>query len=455
MNITLKSIPLPELIAPSAPPSVPADEYQDRLRTLYENAGCDWVLVYADREHTANLTFLTNFDPRFEEALLVLGRDTRALILGNEGMGYTSQAKPKLDFVLCQSLSLMGQPRGDAPRLDAVLRKVGLGAGQRVGVVGWKYLEPSEDDEPSAPAFVPAYVLRHVQSVVADGELIDVTHLLMHPTHGQKSHNSAAQLAAFEWAAMHASNAVQRVVRGAHPGQTELEAAAALFQHPGLPYICHPMLNSAGPDAPVIGLRSPGPRTLRYGDGMSSALGYWGGLTARAGLLRAEPDEAFVQQVVVPYYNAVATWWQTLRIGVTGDEVNTAVMKALSGASWKPALNPGHLISIDEWSHSPIRPGSDEKLGSGMALQCDIIPAPMPNGWSLNCEDTVALADANLRADLAANFPAAWARIQARRAWMREVLGLNLAEDVLPFANAPACLAPFWLAADWVCCVRT
>jgi hypothetical protein len=346
MNITLKSIPLPDLPTPSAPPSVPADEYESRLNTLYDNAGCDWVLVYADREHTANLTFLTNFDPRFEEALLVLGRDTRALILGNEGMGYTAQAQPILSFVLCQSLSLMGQPRGDAPRLDAVLRKLGLCAGQRVGVVGWKYLEPNEDDESTAPAFVPAYVLRHVQQCVGDGALIDVTHLLMHPTRGLKSHNSAAQLVAFEWAAMHASNAVQRVVRGAHPGQTEREAAAALFQH------------------------------------------------------------------------------------------------------------PGHLISIDEWSHSPIRPGSDEKLGSGMALQCDIIPAPMPNGWSLNCEDTVALGDANLRADLAANFPDVWARIQARRAWMRDTLGLQLAEEVLPLANAPACLTPFWLAADWVCAVQ-
>ena len=99
------------------------------------------------------------------------------------------------------------------------------------------------------------------------------------------------------------------------------------------------------------------------------------------------------------------------------------------------------------------RPGSTEQLGSGMALQCDIIPAPMPNGWALNCEDTVAIADANLRADLAANFPDAWARIQARRGWMHEVLGLNLAEEVLPLSNAPACLAPFWLAADWVCAV--
>ena len=456
MNITLKSIPLPALPAPSAPPSVPAHEYEQRLNTLFENAHCDWVLVYADREHAANLAFLTHFDPRFEEALLLLSHDKHVLILGNECMGYISQAKPTLDFVLCQSLSLMGQPRGDAPRLDAVLRNLGLGVDQRVGVVGWKYLEATEDDDAgdgNAPAFVPAYILRHVQRVVGDGVLIDITHLLMHPTHGLKSHNSAAQIAAFEWSAMQASNAVQRVVRGARPGQTEMEAAAQLFQHPGLPYACHPMLNSAGPDAPVIGLRSPMTRMLNYGDGMSCAVGYWGSLCARAGLLRAQPDESFMQQVVTPYYKAIATWWGALRIGISGDAMNSAVMNALAGASWKPALNPGHLVSIDEWTHSPIRPGSTEQLASGMALQCDIIPAPMPNGWALNCEDTVALADANLRADLAINFPDVWARIQARRIWMRDVLGLILAEETLPLSNAPACLAPFWLAADLVCAV--
>ena len=457
MNIILKSIPLPSLPTPGAPPEVTATEFEARLNTLLENAsrdGCDWVLVYADREHTANLAFLTNFDPRFEEAVLLLSQNKRVLILGNEGMGYTSQAKPQLEFVLCQSFSLMGQPRGDAPRLDVVLRNIGIRAGQRVGCVGWKYLEASEDDDPNVPAFVPAYILRHVQRVLGDGVLVDITHWLMHPTHGLKSHNTAVQLAAFEYSAMHASNAVQRVVRGARPGQTEMEAASQLFQHPGLPYACHPMLNSAGPDAPVVGLRSPGPRTLRYGDGMSSAVNYWGALCARAGLLRAQPDPAFVQQVVMPYYKAIATWWQTLRIGISGDAIHSAVMHTLAGASWKPALNPGHLVSIDEWTHSPIRPGSTEQLGSGMALQCDIIPAPMPNGWALNCEDTVAIADANLRAGLAANFPEAWARIQARRNWMHDVLGLVLADEVLPLSNAPACLAPFWLAADLICAVE-
>ena len=112
-----------------------------------------------------------------------------------------------------------------------------------------------------------------------------------------------------------------------------------------------------------------------------------------------------------------------------------------------------HLVSIDEWTHTPIRPGSAEKIASGMALQCDIIPAPLPNGWALNCEDTVAIADAGLRAEIAAAHPDVWRRIQSRRVFMRDALGLDLSEDVLPLSNAPACLAPFWLDADLVCAV--
>jgi hypothetical protein len=169
--------------------------------------------------------------------------------------------------------------------------------------------------------------------------------------------------------------------------------------------------------------------------------------------LRAEPDAAFLAQVVQPYFAAIVTWWQTLRLGVTGGAIYAAVDTALAGATWRPALNPGHLISLDEWTHTPIREHSADALASGMALQCDIIPAPMPNGWGLNCEDGLVLADAQLRAELAAGHPDVWARIQARRAWMQGVLGFALADEVLPLSNTPGCLAPFWLAPDLVCCV--
>ncbi len=62
--------------------------------------------------------------------------------------------------------------------------------------------------------------------------------------------------------------------------------------------------------------------------------------------------------------------------------------------------------------------------------------------------DRIALVDASLRGELAARFPGAWARIQARRRFMREALGIDLHPDVLPFSNIPALLPPFLLRPD-------
>jgi hypothetical protein len=112
------------------------------------------------------------------------------------------------------------------------------------------------------------------------------------------------------------------------------------------------------------------------------------------------------------------------------------------------SLNPGHLIHIDEWMHSPVFAGSEIPLASGMALQVDIIPATGTPYFTSNIEDGIALADEALREEIAASYPEAWARIGARRAFMTEVLGIQLKPEVLPFSNIPAFLPPFWLARD-------
>jgi hypothetical protein len=454
MSIELRAIAFPSYELDAEAVVVPGEEYSRRAVALYTKAGVPWVLVYGDREHAANLAFVCGFDPRFEEALLVLGpRGLRALIVGNEGVSYVpAVTRFPVETVLCQSFSLMGQTRIEAPRLSDVLRSLGLNAGAQVAVVGWKYLEPEETDEPTAPAFVPALLVDTLRQIVGpEGTVRDGTHLLMHPTNGLRHQNNAAQIAAFAWGAERASAAVWNIVRGTRPGMREYEAAA-LMGYGGDPLTCHVMCSGEG-EHDLVGLRSPRGRVLHEGDGITTAIGFQGGLCCRAGLLRSTPDESFMERYVGPYFAAICAWYEHMRIGATGGAVHDAVLATMEGAPFTSALNPGHLTSIDEWTHSPMRPGSTEAIISGMVFQADIIPTPLPAGTALNCEDTIAIADAALQTELRSTYPTLWQRIEQRRTFMREALGINLPNEVLPLSVAPAYLPPFWLM-NWVCCVR-
>jgi hypothetical protein len=137
-----------------------------------------------------------------------------------------------------------------------------------------------------------------------------------------------------------------------------------------------------------------------------------------------------------------------LHIGQTGGALQAIIDRHLGDPFFGIFLNPGHQIHLDEWVNSPVAPGSTIELRSGMALQVDIIPATGTDYFTTNIEDGVALADQSLRAAFATGYPAAWARIQARRRFMKDALGIDLHPDVLPFSNIPAYLPPFLLRPD-------
>jgi hypothetical protein len=276
--------------------------------------------------------------------------------------------------------------------------------------------------------------------------------VLMDPGEGLRARNSADQIAAFAWAALRVSQAVFRVVRGTRPGMTERDVAA-LMGYAGEPLSMHPIVASGAPGQPINGLRSPGGRQVAIGDGISCGIGYWGSLCCRAGLVEDAAGIDFFTNYVRPYFLAQAAWYATIGIGVTGGEVAAAVDNALAGAgaTFRPMLNPGHLISYDEWVHSPIEQGSEIPLLSGMALQCDIIPTPIPAGAALNCEDSIVLADEALRAEIASRHPELWARINRNRDLMQSQLGLTLRPETLPLSLANAYLPPAWLSPEMIC----
>jgi hypothetical protein len=84
-----------------------------------------------------------------------------------------------------------------------------------------------------------------------------------------------------------------------------------------------------------------------------------------------------------------------------------------------------------------------------MAMQADVIPVS-PTYFSTRMEDGVVIADRQLRHQLQEDYPECYARCQARRAFMRQVLGIQLPEEVLPLSNMPAIVPPFFLSPNTI-----
>ncbi len=225
-----------------------------------------------------------------------------------------------------------------------------------------------------------------------------------------------------------------------------------LLEWNGMPLSCHLML-TAGERA-SFGLLSPGDRPIQRGDQFTVAFGIWGALNCRAGFVTTGPDELpagirdYVDRLVRPYFEAIAEWYSALHIGQTGGVLYEIIERHLGDPFFGIFLNPGHQIHLDEWVNSPVYAGSSIALASGMAFQVDVIPATGTEYFTTNIEDGIALADEALRDEFARGYPEAWRRIEARRSFMRDSLGIDLHPDVLPFSNIPAYLPPFLLRPD-------
>jgi len=449
-NAKLARVELPDFGMPTRMPELPAHLYQarlDRLRELAESRDLDAMVVYADREHSANLSYLTGFDPRFEEALLVVGKDPEpAILVGNECWGMAGNAPLRMRLHRFQEFSLPSQPRDKSRSLPAILADEGIGPGTRVGVVGWKSFADR------ALTDIPSYLADAIRELT-DGEIENATDLLIDPGAGLRVINELEQLVIFEYASCATSSGVRRLLFGLEPGLTE-QQAVRLLEWNGMPLSCHLML-TAGPRA-ALGLLSPSDRMIERGDPLTVAFGVWGALNCRAGFLVESADELpvaiadYVGRLVAPYFEAVVEWYQALWVGQAGGVLQEIIDRRLSDLFFGIFLNPGHQLHLDEWVNSPVWPGSPVALQSGMAMQVDIIPATGTEYFTTNIEDGVVLADDDLRRRWASEYPESWSRIEARRVFMRDVLGIDVHDDVLPLSNIPAYLPPFLLNPEQV-----
>ena len=201
---------------------------------------------------------------------------------------------------------------------------------------------------------------------------------------------------------------------------------------------------------------SPRQAKLKAGEVGGLCYSVRGNLVSRVGVMArgeeeyAEELKPYFESFYKKYYEAVAAWYETARVGVTGGELYDAVMDLIGGEEFGVTLNPGHFTGTEEWSNAISAKGSEVRVPDGAFMQVDIIAHgedPVRTGI---CEDAVVIAGKELRAQLESEYPEVSRRIMERRKVMREVLGIRLHEDVLPMSNLNGAYYPFMLNTDLV-----
>jgi hypothetical protein len=448
-TVSLTSLSWPDYDAPEFVGGPTADELTaniDRTREAMRVRGLTHLIVYADREHFGNLHWLTGFDPRFEEALLILHADDAVaplLLVGNECESYLRISdlyqSGALRHERYQWFSLLDQPREASRDLHDILREEGIGGPSRVGCIGWKYYQDRRQID------VPAYIVDAIRQRVP-WDFSNATDILMHPGHGLRTFANAREIAFSEYTNHLASEGVKRLMAAARPGATEFELLSQV-PYNGLPQSCYWGLKT-GPRR--VSLASPRGLAVESGYPISANIAYWSSNCCRAGWTAASeadlPEHArgYIPDFAAPYFAACAGWLERLSVGASGADLHAWIAESLPFGDFGVYLNAGHLIHNEEWLSSPVYAGSELELHSGMLLQSDIIPGSKVYGSSMRMEDTYAIADDALLGDLAALYPDCYRRCEARRAHMRDALGIRLQPGVLALSNLAGIVNPFW-----------
>jgi len=453
VTIALKQVKLPDFGMSEELVQIPAEEFEKRISAAIQQMKeekIDVLLVFADREHSANLAYLTNLDPRFEEGLLLLDKNgKRKMLLGNENIGYTGIVPIPMEYELYQEFSFMGQDRSRSRSLEELFATFGIGKGMTVGCCYYKYFSADKKF-----LDLPAYMVDVLRKLTGDATtVINASGIFMDNEKGLRHRNCLEELVCFEWASTRTSESMKKMIRQIRVGVREYELSANYISD-GLPLSCHPMVSSG--EKARMGLSSPSHKKVALKDPFTSAFGVWGALTARAGMVAENGEQlnknvaAFYEKFWKNYFHCVVIWYETIGIGVSADDVVKRVEAIKDNSIFDFALNPGHTLHLDEWVNSPFTNDSKVKLYSGMALQADIIPVSKGEFVCANMEDGVVLADEQLRNEWSKRFPESWKRIEARRDFMKNKIGIKLKPEVLPLSNIPAYFSPYLLSADKV-----
>lgn len=432
-----------------------SQELEDRIskcREVMRERGLSHLVVYGDREHFANLMYLVHFDPRFEEALLIIRQTGTPLILvGNECVGHLSVSplynEKGLRYERYQPFSLLNQPRNESRPLQVIFKEEGIGIDSKVGCIGWKYFSSVEFNDCKTQLEIPSFIADTLRSLCGNDKVENATDILMSPSYGLKSFLSPFEIAHFEFVNVMASEGLKNVLLNFRTGITDFELAKE-YGYTGYPLGCHIGMKSSGNQH--IGLSSPVGAEIKKGEPCSTGIAYWGSNICRAGWVAEDENDlpasaqGYVENFAGPYFYACVRWMENMRIGTKGKVFREMIDRDLPFEDFGVYLNPGHLIHFEEWLSSPIYEGSEEEIHSGMYMQVDIIPRSK-NYFSSRMEDGIVIADKELRDKLQREYPDVYERCMNRRHFMKTVLGIDLPEEVLPLSNIPSIVSPFFL----------
>lgn len=449
-KIILKDIKQPEKDCTHCPIHLSDETIKERFQkvlTEMKKRLLDKIIIYSDVEHNGNFMYLIGYFPRFEEAVMVLNADgTAYVLLGNENLNKASKARITVQSIHASVFSLPFQPNRTDKTFKELLEEAGISKNDRIGIVGWKVFTSAIEDN-KFTFDVPYYIVDTIHQIVENkGNVTNETDIFI-GDEGVRNTNNANEIAHYEYGASLASDGILEAMNRIDIGVTEIELGNCLSQD-GQHHNVVTIATSG--ERFVKANMFPTANTVKLADPISLTVGYIGGLSSRAGFAVHQRDELpkqqsdYLEKVAIPYFNVYTQWLENLKIGMKGGELYNFVETIFPKAQYGWTLCPGHLTAEEEWMTSPVYNGSQVTLKSGMIFQVDIIPSI--SGYNgVSAESTVVLADEKLRDEIKRQYPEMWERMQARVSYLKNILGINLSQEVLPMCSTVGYLRPFLL----------
>ena len=425
------------------------NERKEKLLHVMKEENFDVLVIYADKEHGSNFEYLTGFIPRFEEAIFVIKSNGECFyILGNENLKLAQHARVQGSVHHSPLFSLPNQPMYNDQPLETIWNEINFSDCKKIGLVGWKMFTSNvqnNDQLYEIPYFIVQSLMNAKQD---DAKILQASYLFIGGNLGVRTINNANEIAHYEYGANLASTSMLNALNA-----IDIDVKESFLGS---------ILNSEGQTNNVVTIAATGKRfeyanlyptakKTKLGDPLSLTTGYKGGLSSRTGFIVENKEQLpsyqadYLDKVVIPYYQTLVYWLENIQIGMSGGTFYEYIESIYPKEIYHWHLNPGHLVSDEEWMSSPIYPGSLEKLQSGMLLQIDIIPS-MEGYTGVSAEDCIALADKELRNNIKESYPQLWDRIQKRRNYIQNQLNINISEEILPLSNTVGYLRPYFLS---------